>query len=89
MTKAIIGNLQMFPIDSHKRDIKDREKQIMSNAPFKETSFKLNQPIYQIRNLRSEHMLLGNQVFIYKNIACKFVSTKTHVNSHECEHKRV
>lgn len=29
----------MFPIDSHKRDIKDREKQIMSNAPFKETKF--------------------------------------------------
>lgn len=52
----------------------------------KRRSFKLNQPIYQIRNLRSEHMLLGNQVFVYKNIACKFVSTKTCVNSHECEH---
>lgn len=48
MTKAIIGNLQMFPIDSH--NIKDREKQIMSNAPFKETSFKLNQQIYQKRS---------------------------------------
>lgn len=40
----------MSPIDSHNRNIKDREKHIMSNALFKETSFKLNQPIYQWGN---------------------------------------
>jgi len=40
MTKAIIGNLQMFSIDSHNRNIKDCEKHILTIAFFKETSFK-------------------------------------------------
>jgi len=50
MTKTIIGNLQMFSIDSQNRNIKDFEKHIMTIAFFKETSFKLNQPIYQKEN---------------------------------------